>query len=408
MASLYHGRPVWLRQDRGTRQQRHRALASRREVDVAVIGAGLTGSLVAVLFAEAGVHVGLIDAALVGQGSTAASTALLLQEPDLGLGGLTERYGPSNARRIWQLSRQAARGLVQTIRRLRIDCELRELDSVYYTIRSETVRALHSECQRRVKAGFPAKWLTPGALRRLTALPGRGAILTHGNAQFDPYKACLGLIDVASDLGVEIFERSEVRRIDQLRHGVRVVTAGGSLLASQVVVATGYATPVFQPLVGRFRMSHTYVLPTSPLDHRQRDEIGLGDVMLWDTERPYHYARWTPDQRLLIGGADRPFVSTRRRHAAFKAGTRDLRQYFERLLPALADVPFESAWDGLFANTPDSLPYIGRHRRYPRHLFALGYGGNGMTFGFMAARMLLEMWQRRPSADHALFTFTRK
>ena len=32
--------------------------------------------------------------------------------------------------------------------------------------------------------------------------------------------------------------------------------------------------------------------------------------------------------------------------------------------------------------TADSLPYIGPHRRYPRHWFALGYGGNGMTFGF--------------------------
>lgn len=65
------------------------------------------------------------------------------------------------------------------------------------------------------------------------------------------------------------------------------------------------------------------------------------------------------------------------------------------------------AWEGLFAMTPDGLPYIGPHARYPRHLFALGYGGNGMTFGFLAARMLLEQWQRIDSPDHALFAFNR-
>ena len=57
--------------------------------------------------------------------------------------------------------------------------------------------------------------------------------------------------------------------------------------------------------------------------------------------------------------------------------------------------------------TADGLPYIGPHRRYPRHWFALGYGGNGMTFGFLAARLLLERWQRATNPDHALFEFGR-
>jgi glycine/D-amino acid oxidase-like deaminating enzyme len=109
----------------------------------------------------------------------------------------------------------------------------------------------------------------------------------------------------------------------------------------------------------------------------------------------------------LLGGADRPLVPARRRTTAFQKGTRDLRQHFEALLPALAGVDVDYAWEGLFAMTPDGLPYIGRHRRYPRHLFALGYGGNGMTFGFLAAQMLLEQWQGIDSPDHQLFAFGR-
>lgn len=53
------------------------------------------------------------------------------------------------------------------------------------------------------------------------------------------------------------------------------------------------------------------------------------------------------------------------------------------------------------------LPYIGPHRRYPRHLFALGYGGNGMTFGFLASRLLLDWYRGNQTRDHDLFAFGR-
>jgi glycine/D-amino acid oxidase-like deaminating enzyme len=46
-------------------------------------------------------------------------------------------------------------------------------------------------------------------------------------------------------------------------------------------------------------------------------------------------------------------------------------------------------------------------RNYPGHLFALGYGGNGMTFASLAARLLLEHWHGERSPDHPLFHFSR-
>jgi glycine/D-amino acid oxidase-like deaminating enzyme len=407
MRTLRLGRPVWLERDDRRQTQTYQSLSGHSEVEVVIVGGGMTGSTVASVFAKAGVRVGLVEAALVGRGSTAASTALLLREPDLGLTDLGRRYGAAKARRIWQLSEGAARDFVRTIRRLDIACELIEQDSIYYTLERETVQQLRSEHQRRCKAGFVGEWLTPGALRRLTGIPGRGAIHTRGNAQCNPYKACLGLLRSAARSGATIFERSPVQRIDRARDGVRVVTPGGTLGAAQAIIATGYATPRFQPLVGRFRLNHTYVLATKPISRQQRWELGLGEVMLWDTERPYHYTRWTPDQRLLLGGADRPVVSGRGRAAAFRKGTRELREYFEALLPALVDVGIDYAWEGVFAMTPDGLPYIGTHARYPRHLFALGYGGNGMTFGFLAARLLLERWQGVNSPDQDLFAFGR-
>jgi glycine/D-amino acid oxidase-like deaminating enzyme len=358
-------------------------------------------------FAEAGVSVHVVEAARIGRGSTAASSALLLQEPDQGMAELAERYGRAASTRIWQLSREAVHDFIRLTRRLRIACDLVERDAIFYTASADAETRLRSEFRLRTRAGFDEEWLSAGKLRQLTAIAGRGAIRSGGNAQFDPYKACLGIMRAAAAAGAHVFERSPVTRIERIRGHMRVRTASGSIEADRVIIATGYATARFRPLAGRFRMFHTYVLSTPPLRAAQRRELGFGDVMAWDTKRPYHYARWTPDHRLLLGGGDRPVREAQRRDRQFAIATRKLREDFEALLPALAEIGIDSAWEGLFAMTPDSLPYIGPHRRYPGHLFALGYGGNGMTFGLLAARMLLEQWQGIDSPDHRLFRFGR-
>lgn len=400
------GVPIWLIRA-PVRGRRYPTLTGRPDSDVVIVGGGMTGATIAHVFAEAGLRVVLLEAALVGRGSTGASTALLMQEPDESLGRLEVRYGRKRARRIWQLSRAATRDLVETIRRLDIRCDLTERDAVYFTLDDEAAPGLRRECLRRRRAGFSASWLDPAGLLREAGIAGAGAIRSSGNAQLDPYAACIGLLDAAARRGAVVFERSRVRRVDATPAGVIVRTARGAVTAERVIIATGYATPAFKPLVGRFSLKHTYVLATAPITRDQRAKLGFGDFLLWNTERPYHYARWTPDRRLLLGGNDRPVTSPHRRRQAFAPSIKALREYFENTLPAIRSIETEFAWEGLFAMTPDGLPYIGPHRRYPRHLFALGYGGNGLTFGFLAAQLLLDSVRGVPNSDLRLFAFDR-
>ena len=397
--------PIWLHQQQ--LKQSYPQLRGGHRAEVAIVGGGLTGMLAALTFAEAGVSTIVLEAGYVSSGSTVASSALLLHEPDKGLMELTRRYGSAASRRLWQLSRDAVPDLTATLRQHSIECELVERHAVYYAAHKEAAAPLYDEFRHRVRAGFSAEWLTPGALRDLTAIAGHGAVLTTGNAQFNPYRACVGLARAATSSGAQIFERSRVARIEPQHHGVRLRTPTGTVTARSVVVATGYATPYFRPLAGRFGMYWTYVLATERLTPLARRELGLGDVMVWDTDRPYHYCRWTADHRVLLGGGDRRVGPGLQRGVRFRNATTELRAHFEALFPALTNVRMERAWEGQFAKTPDSFPYIGPHRRYPRHLFALGYGGNGMTFSAIAARLLLEHWQGKPSRDHRLFAFGR-
>jgi glycine/D-amino acid oxidase-like deaminating enzyme len=400
-----YGKPLWLAGARAGR--RYPQLNGSEETDVVIIGAGLTGAAIALAFAEAGVSVIVLEGTRVARGSTAASSALLLQEPDCGLGELERRYGARRARRVWALSRDAVLGLIDTIRRHRIECDLRERDSIFLTTDPARVAALRLESDRRSRAGFESEWLTPSRLQAEAGLSGRGAIRTSIGGQCDPFRACLGLLHAASRHRARVFEDTRVVRIDRSAHGARVQTNRGVVSARQVIVATGYATAEFRPLLGRFRLKETYAFATAPLAGRTRGAIGMKDVMFWDTERPYHYARGTADHRLLLGGGDRGLRAGRRRPLPLSMAVATLRREFERLLPGLDGLEIQFGWEGLFATTPDGLPYIGPHRRYPRHQFALGYGGNGMTFAVLAARLLLERWFGARSMDQELFAFSR-
>jgi glycine/D-amino acid oxidase-like deaminating enzyme len=411
MSKLRTGRPLWLdgrpSSFKSTRPPRFSRYRGSLSVDVVIVGGGITGAIAAYTFADSGLAVALLEARRIGHGSTAASTALLMREPDKDFRELAHRYGPPASRSIWEAIGRATEDLVSLIRRLKISCGLREANSIYYTVDAEDVGDLRKEFEARRDARLGARWLSGRDVKRQTGISAAAGILMSGNAQLNPYEACVGFVQRAVGRGARVFEYSPVRRVKAAGGGVEALTRGGRIRAKCVLVTTGYATPEFKPLVGRFRMMNTYVIATSPLPRDIRRRLAGHDVMLWDTGRPYHYVRWTDDRRLLFGGADKPHKPSRSRHHGLDEGREELRAVLEELYPVLAGCDLAYSWEGLFAQTPDGLPYIGPHRRYPRHLFALGYGGNGMSVAYLAARMLLRRYSGESTSDDELFGFGR-
>ncbi|HET7220721.1 MAG TPA: FAD-dependent oxidoreductase [Vicinamibacterales bacterium] len=276
-----------------------RKLRGDHQADVAIVGGGITGCACAYMLAKAGVRVTLFEAGEIGRGSTAASTALLMHETDVDFMSLAQKYGPAVARAIWHASRHAVKGLTTALRELDRDLPLTELPSLYLSMDERETAGLQREVRARRRAGIPARWLSPARLQATAGVRGAGAIITPGDAQTDPYRACVAFATAARDHGASLHPRSRVGRIHTSRDGVRLDVDGRRVSAAKVIVATGYATPDFKRLLRRFRMYNTYVIATPRLPARVRAAVGLGEVMWWDTNRPYHYARWTPDGRLI-------------------------------------------------------------------------------------------------------------
>ena len=125
-----------------------------------------------------------------------------------------------------------------------------------------------------------------------------------------------------------------------------------------------------------------------------------------ETSIPYLYLRTTKDQRIMAGGKDVPFSSAIKRDKLLNTKTKQLEKAFGKLFPQLK-FKTDFSWGGRFASTKDGLPYIGSIRQRPHTYFALGYGGNGITFSVIAAAIIKDILTGKKNEDAAIFKFDR-
>jgi glycine/D-amino acid oxidase-like deaminating enzyme len=240
-------------------------------------------------------------------------------------------------------------------------------------------------------------------LERETSLPFHAAILSRPSAQMDAHCFAHGLLRRAIRRGAQVFDRTTVSRWVPRGRGVELRTDRGAVVrARRVVIASGYeADACLREQVTRLQT--TFAVVSEPL---AAFPGWPGRRLVWETARPYFYARTTADNRVLFGGEDEPFINPRRRARALPGKTRALLRKFRRYFPGIAVEP-AYAWAGTFAETKDGLPFIGPHPGFPRSFFALGYGGNGITFSFVAAEIIRDLCLGRANADAQLFRFGR-
>jgi glycine/D-amino acid oxidase-like deaminating enzyme len=373
--------------------------------DLAVIGGGITGALVAHRFAREGVRVVLLEAREVARGSTAATTALIQYEIDTHLVDLIERLGPERAVRCYRLCLDAVRGIEALATGGGDDCAWRSARSLYLATRRRDRRTLEQERLARRSAGIEVELLTERDIRERFSFSRPAALLSPVAGEVDAYRLTHKLLAEASPSGLEVYDRTPVVKYRSGRDGVELHTAlGPRVRARRAVFATGYETPEFldQSIV---RLRSTYALATEPL--HSSDGWGEDRCLIWETARPYFYARTTPDGRAIAGGADTPFATAHKRDLILKKRTERIERQFQEMFPAIgAEVDWR--WGGTFGETEDGLPYIGTARQFPHGYFALGYGGNGITFSWIAAEILLSLFLERPSPDAKLFGFDRE
>jgi len=377
-------------------------LSGDAEGEVVVVGAGITGALIARALVEAGLDTIVLDRRDVGWGSTAASTALLQYEIDTELLQLSNLVGHENALAAYKAC-EAALAELQAIAEDIADVGWRESPSLYLASSRRDARLLRPEFEARRDAGFDVMWLDESALRERFGVVAPAAILSKPAAYVDPYRFTHRLLAQLGAGGLRVYDRCEMAEWKPGAGALEIRVASGARVRAQwLVIAAGYESQAFLPQrVAVNRSSYAFV--SEPL----RLQAEFARCIGWETARPYLYWRSTDDGRLIVGGEDdRIDIATRRDWRIPRKVEKLLRRLRARLPGLQPEVGF--AWAGTFAETRDGLPYFGAHPQLdPRVLFAMAYGGNGITYSAIGAHILANAVRGEVHPLAALFGFGR-
>ena len=397
---LRTGRSVWHAR-RLPHLARH-VLRRDTSADVIVVGAGISGAMVADALSDAGLDVLIVDRRPPVSGSTPASTALVQYEIDTPLTHLTRDIGLERAQRVWRRSRLALDGLRERIQHLGIDADVEDCSSLYLDGSLLDPDALREEAAARRSAGFEVTDLAPREVAAQFGIAGRHGLLGYGSLAADPRRLTAGFLKVALGRGARLLTPVEITAVESDRSGVSATTAQGpTLRARDLVFATGYELPKGVPRAGH-TIASTYAIATRPQPRR----LWPSRSFIWEASEPYLYLRVGPEGRIICGGEDEPFADADQRDALLPHKTAMLEEKLSQLLPGV-DPRADYAWCGSFGASETGTPSIGPVPRMPHCHAVLGYGGNGITFSALAAQMLRNQITGRGDPDSDLFSFRR-
>ncbi len=347
---LRDGRPVWT----GSPVPKIVASSLRRSTraDVVIVGAGISGAILAQSLTEAGLRPLIVErrrAALLG--STAASTALLQFELDTPLTQLSQEIGPKAAGQVWIASRDAVNELRTRSQRLKIDAEIATRPSLYLAGNVLDARGLRKEVRARQKLGLASEYLDRRALRHHFGIEREAALLNHGNAEANPVQLAAGYLRLALRAGARLRAPHEIVDLHCGRRGVELMTADGiEIQAKHVVLCTDYELAKIVPPSGN-RLISTWAIATRP----QPPAIWPQRALIWEASDPYLYLRSTADGRVICGGEDADFSDSTKRDALMGIKARRIAARLSRLMPAVDARP-DYAWTGTLGRTAGACP----------------------------------------------------
>jgi glycine/D-amino acid oxidase-like deaminating enzyme len=375
-----------------------RPLNEAISVDVAIVGAGISGAFMAHELSRDHT-VAVLDRRPPLTGSTVASTALLQWEIDLPLTALAEKIGPAKAKRAYLRSRSAVDALKRIVGEERIVCGLKDKATLYLAGDEYGHRALEAEAQARAAIGLESEYVGPAQLRERFGIDRTGAIVSHGSASADPARLAAGLLRRAQANGAKVWSRVEVMEAASDPDGVTLLTdAGPAVRARSVVFCCGYEFPKGVPTPGA-RVISTWALASKP---RQRCPAWLRGTLVWEASDPYLYFRMGGDGRLIVGGEDEADPDAHADEAKLKRKCGTIVRKLHALLPGV-EFEVDYSWAGAFGESATGLPSIAPVPDMDHAWAVMGFGGNGITYSVIASQVVSKALRGGSDPDADLY-----
>ena len=372
-------------------------LTSDIDVDICVIGGGLTGISSAINLSKKGYSVILCEARKIGWGASGRNGG------QLGIGmrkdqfTIEKKLGLKHAKELWSLGLEAVEDVKNLIKENEIDCHLvngvmstacfeKDIDEYKFEIehmaKNYDFEGYQFFNKEKIREEINSKMYLAG-------------LLNSGSYHLNPLKLTLGLAKVAQKNKVKIFENTPIEKIREEGDRVQVMSKKGLIRANQVVVAcNGYLDSILGSKKNKFMPINNYVVATEPLGEKRARQIIKNNYAVCDTRFIIDYYRFSEDWRMIFGGGE-TFTSNFVKNATSFVSKRMI-----KVFPELQNVKIDYSWGGTLAITVNRLPHFGTLMNN-KVSYAFGYSGHGLALSVLAGKLIGE----NIHGDHERFKF---
>jgi glycine/D-amino acid oxidase-like deaminating enzyme len=348
------------------------------EVDVAIVGGGISGLNTGYLIKKAGFSVAIVERGKIARGTTGHTTGKVTSQHGIIYESLKQSLGESTAKIYGEANQEAIKQIETLIKNEKINCGWKRSDNFVYTRDSNQVKTYQKEAKTAQKLGLPATFETK------TSLPFKikGVVRFADQAQFNAKKYCISLASKINGNGSFVFENTRALGI---RDGspAKVRTKNGTISAKNTIVATNVPSP---PLVARFGYC-VLEYPQTSYIVAARTEFKLDGMYISTDKNEYSIlpVKSGKDNYILIGG------ESHIRDMKFNKKTRSQRlsDYAEERFSANSIDYRWSAWDYL---AYDNVPLVGKIYPWSKHLYVISaFRKWGLTNSMVSAIILRDL-----------------
>ena len=362
--------------------------------DVVIVGGGITGITTALLLQTAGKNCLVAEAQNIGFGTTSGTTAHLNTMLDLTYDQIAKNFGEENAMLVLKSTLEAIDLVSQNVEKYQIDCGFSRRRGYLFSQNHEQSDHLESAFKVSEKIGCQVTYSEEIPV----PIDFEKALVFEHQAQIHPTQYLYGLARAFENAGGAIMQNCRVTNVKEDHKKIlEIETERGAIQAHHLIYAT-HVPPGVNLLHFRCAPWRSYAMAVTLNDEKY--PTGLA----YDLQDPYHYFRTqeTSDGKFLIaGGEDHKTAENKDTLQCFANLEKYLRQYFD-----IKEVAFK--WSSQYFIPADGLPYIGHLPGNPDTVFvATGYGGNGITFSHVAAKVLTDIIVKNDSEYKSLYNPSR-
>ena len=348
------------------------------DVDVLIIGGGITGVSILYHLKDSNMKVTLVEQNKVAFSTTGNSTGKLsFLQNDL-LDKIRKYSGDKNAFKYLEYVIDGMNKMVKLINDKKIDCDLTKVDSYLYTNKENEINKLKDLSAYLNNRGITTKETSNNLVES------KYMFSVDNTYMINPIKFVYGLL---KDNNYPIYENTSIIKIEKKKDSYISYTKDNKIKSKWVVIASHYPyfiKPLFFPI--KVNLEKSYISASK----KKIDKISLISY-----SNPFISIRTYKDYLIYLSNS----------HTINK-NVDDLKN-FNELIKKVSDLKLKPdyVWSNIDIMTPDGMPYIGRIK--DNMLISTGYNTWGLISGFMGGYILSDIINKKKNKYIGLFSPNR-